>query len=413
MATSHFITGIDFVTDSTGQTPLANYYFISKSGSDGSGDGLPTNPYLTIQGAMTAGGTSKNYVVGSGEYAAEDLSGADKKSIYGDGIVYLRGNSTNALATGILYFNNLIIEDYAFLRNSTQGGHRFLNCFIKNCTTVQTGGTVDRLQIQNSLVINCSIEASWTGAGGPQLINETAFINSTFINTDANTLITNSYFDSNSTLTCDNTTSTYEFEYNNMEGTQTNAPTSEIGTISADPLFNGSPSDYETSIESTSPLVGAGANGRTIGGVVIGVLQNGDSTEFGISPSSNVNTQYNGDVLELVSAASDGTRESQIIDLGRVYNSPTMKMAGETDFLNNVFAFDQLSNPNFLSLEVRYAGVDQSFNTYKSFRMDNPVYLDGTGKSSGETGFDWGDTVDQTMRYIQFRVTVASTYTPS
>ncbi|MEQ8581204.1 MAG: hypothetical protein RIC30_09355 [Marinoscillum sp.] len=187
------------------------------------------------------------------------------------------------------------------------------------------------------------------------------------------------------------------------------------GCISDDPLFIGDPSKGEFTVKLNSPLIGNGVLGVNIGNVKSGNLQNSDSLEWGLSPSSNLNTNFSATkTLKITDGGTFGTRISKEIDLGQVVRSPIIIANGLIDMINNVpDSNNTLVNPNHLCADVSYAGIDKVYSAFKSFRLGEKMQLDTGGKSTGQTGFDWNNLVDIEMRYLKISVTVRNNYSVS
>jgi deoxyribodipyrimidine photo-lyase len=62
--------------------------------------------------------------------------------------------------------------------------------------------------------------------------------------------------------------------------------------------------------------------------------------------------------------------------------------------------------------EVSRDFMDQDITSklWKAFRLNERVLLDTNGKSNGETGFNWDDTLTQPMKEIQLRITLRQNY---
>lgn len=403
----NFERGLDLVLDPTGATPLANHIFVSKSGDDGIGTGTPLNPYLTLAAARAANGV-KTYVVGTGEYTDAGMS-LTSCTVLGDGLVVFKGNGANFFTTSSgqnMTLGNLIIRDYLAVHTVNGNGGISRNClYVDTQIKSNANGTSD------NTYINCTINL---GVG--IIYNRCNFINCSKTLTSANSIIiTNCYYDTSSVVDMSgNTAVIRNFSYNNNRGTLLGTPTLAVSNINADPLFVGVIEDNEVLVGTLSPNLSAGEGGQNIGNARFGETLNEDSTSFGVSPSANVNTTFIGGDLVLTNPILDGSRTSAIIDLGKLYTSPRIKLGGFTDFLNNVASTSNLlSNPNHLTVNIRYAGTNQVYTAYKPFKIDNTgvrVLLDAGGKSTGEDGFKWATATTQKMRYIQIQVVVTNNY---
>jgi hypothetical protein len=409
----NFEKGLDLVLDPTGATPLVNHVFISKSGNDGTGTGTPLNPYLTYAAARVAQGTGKTFIIGSGIYTDFNVIG-NNATIKGDGLVIFENNGTNYFFSDAV--QNNFIEDVVFigylsLMTNIGRGIRLTRCFLKD--TAWGGTNAANGSFADCTIVNCTINYTVPG--------NSVFLRNKLINTSFTFSYTydftfkNNYLDSTSVVNMSgNTGVVRDFSYNNNQGTLIGTPTVSIGNINTNPLFAGSISDNETLLQLASPMLGGGEGGQNIGNGKFGELLNEASTSFGVSPSANVNTTFISGDLVLTNPILDGSRTSAIIDLGKLYTSPRIKLAGFTDFLNNVASTSNLlSNPNHLTVNIRYAGSNQVYTAYKPFKIDNTgvrILLDAGGKSTGEDGFKWATATTQKLRYIQIQVVVTNNY---
>lgn len=410
MALLHnFKKGIDWVLDPTGATALANHIFISKSGSDATGDGSnPATPYLTPD-AADVNGLSKKYIVGTGEYNPVGLIASIV--IEGDGLVVFKDNGTNRLfASNSATATDIVIDGYLNLMPAgSPRGNSLVNCVVMNTSITTTLlGNSSPNNCTNCKFINTTI--SYTDSK-ESIYDRCLLINSTVSFSGVKDFtVKNSHIDPSSEVTFTNT-GVKTFSYNNNQGTLNGVPDVSVGNINLPPLFNGTPSKLEFSVQKTSPLLGGGESGAIIGGVYYGFLQNEDSLQFGDSLDPLGNTFFNSGELQKVIPANVGVRESLQIDLGKIYSSPIITLAGITDFLNNVPYFESITNPSHLNIDVRYAGQNLVFTSYKPFKLGERMYLDDSGNSTGESMFSWDELNDQAMRYIQIRVTLPIAYT--
>lgn len=404
-----------------------SYTFVSKSGNDANSGDDPDNPKLTIVSAIT-GGTYGGIVLGSGVYEEDSADGVSLlgHGLYGDGIVILRGDLTNYLTSAWSNtsgrLEDLIIIDFLEVFEGGFSGNSYA-------------------RITRCIFINTSVDLRDSGAGG--WLEDSRFVSSSipialgpiygclFINTildengDAVDYIRSCHFDSESSLIL-NAGGQNRVSYCNIQcsievdGT-TYSSLSEaraalggfVGCIDEDPLFIGSPKErYEFIVRPNSPLVNAGFNGVNIGSVKTGSVQNFQSLQWGLSPASNTNTQFNASkALEISGGATTGTRESKEIDEGQTIKNPVLRLNGLSDFLNNVpDSNNALVNPNHLCVDVSYAGLDKVYTAFKPFQLNRVMRLDNTGKSNGEAGFDWGNLVDIEFRYWKIRVTIRNNY---
>jgi len=412
MALTHnFSKGIDWIGDPTGETPLVKHRFISKGGSDATPNGLdPSTPYLTIGAALNAGAAFDVYIIGSGVYN-EVLLNTDDSILKGDGLVYIVGDSVNKFANGTsddTELHDLYIKNYPNFFDITGRRSEFHNCLLEN-TTITTFNAADVTMFDCKL-INCTVQAPYSfRAYRSNLFNTN--VNATHANASQELIFNSTYLDSNCNITYNDNGGVFNYSYNNNEGVLVGIPTIDVGNISADPLFKGNPLLKEFAVELTSPNIGAGDSGVTIGKLQTGSLQNVDSPNFGSALGVVGNTQFTAGELEKVNAGVVGERTSTVIDLGKIYTSPTPDILGDVDYLNNVPYKNGITNPSHLNIEARYSLDNVVFTSYKPFKCNSPLYLDSSGFSTGEADFNWGDVVAQKMRYVEIKVTLPITYT--
>lgn len=403
----NFERGLDLVLDPTGATPLANHIFVSKSGDDGIGTGTPLNPYLTLAAARAANGV-KTYVVGTGEYLDAGMA-LTSCTVLGDGLVVFKGNGANFFTTSSgqnMTLDNLILRDYLAVQTVTGNGGKSTNCtYVNTLIKANANSTADNTYINCTFTLTIGIS-----------FNRCIFANSSSVLTGVNNItITNCDFDASSVIDMSgNTGASRVFRYNNNRGTLIGSPTLSVSNFSADPLYVGIIADNEVLVDTLSPNLSSGEGGQNVGNARFGETLNEASTSFGVSPAANTNTTFIGGDLVLTNPILDGSRTSAIIDLGKLYTSPRIKLAGFTDFLNNVASTSNLlSNPNHLTVNIRYAGSNQVYTAYKPFKIDNTgvrILLDAGGKSTGEDGFKWATATTQKLRYIQIQVVVTNNY---
>lgn len=410
----NFQIGIDYVLDPTGQTPLPNHVFIDgKDGDDATVDGTdPNTPYKTIIAAQSQG-QGKSYVVGTGEYPEFGL--LPSSNYFADGFVILINNGTDRLAStnsGGIRLDGFIIDGYISISaGGIKRAYRSINnCIIKNTLYDPdiASGSTGFSNMSNTKYINSVVNIGAAVVG--TTIDRCMFINSSFeISNNQNITFSNNHLDDNSSVNFSGT-GTKTYIYNNNNGTLLGIPDVNTGNIDLPPLFYGVPSNLEFSVQPDSPLLGSGESGGIIGGVLTGRLLNTDSPEFGAALDPLGNTQFNLGELVKINTANDGIRESLLVDMGKLYNSPIINMAGIIDFINNIPYSNGIINPSHLNIEIRYAGSNQVLTAYKPFKLGERILLDDLGKSTADDSFRWGNTVEQTMRYVQIRVKLPITY---
>jgi len=441
----NFIKGIDWVGDATGQTALANTWFVSKSGNDTPVDGQdPNTPYLTVAVAVAAASAGDTVVVGSGIYVFTLLD-IDGRHVTGDQIVIFdSGGPTSNFAIDVTASAqaNSSLTDIIFIRyQNVISTDDVAGVSIFGCTFI--GGFVNpkrniTSEVHGNKFVNCSVEYQKGSTGIARAIKDNVYINSSVDYTDdggswtALQLIENEYLDANSDLTFESTAISLvdQMEFSIIRGGVTvdvtvyaDLAAAIIGEgagafddcLNVDPLFLGTPSNQEFIIPANSPAIGAGKNNTNIGDLKIGNVQNATSTEFGVSPQSNVDTAFVSGELE-VSSGTSGRRESASIDLGQIFTSPTIRLNANLEFFvdHTPDSDNTQANPNHLIFEADWAGNDGVFNgVFEKFRWNRPMQQDVNSKFSGEDGFVLSGLVDIPIRFIKVAVVPRTNYTPA
>jgi len=415
MAITHnFKEGIDWVADPTGETPLANHIFVSKSGDDGTGDGSPQNTYATIEKAiLEAGAGPWVIIVGTGRYTEENISSSSpSNTIKGDGYVIFSGDSTNTFIIGRLKITNLICINYALLFNGRN--YTIDNCTIINCGAQggSSGGNIH----QFSTYINCNITAGSSSRHDVlncKLINSAIILNRTGV---GQTLTVQSTFiDEDSIIQTNEFTGSTENSFNAINGILV-----ENGTITkSNNLFNINPSfnnviGFDFSVKAGSALIGAGLGGENIGNVSIGKGYFQGVSLLDTAIDANANIAYNSlGEIELQGGAGTSevftTSEEEALELSVL---GTIRISGFLDFVNNTPDFDNaLLNPNNLILEIDTALLDGIWIGYKKYRWNEQPTQNADGTPNGDSGYDWSDNNKIPYKKRRFRITLRSNYT--
>ena len=176
-----------------------------------------------------------------------------------------------------------------------------------------------------------------------------------------------------------------------------------------DPQLLGDLTRQETVIERTSPLFGAGVAGVNIGGVQIGLLQNVTTAEFGTSPDTNNNTQWNGNALE-VTAGAVGNRVAQEQNIGFT-TTPIVYSNGASNYQDNVPSdSNDLVNYNALTYSATWRKETELPQGPAIFRYNVPMTVDGSGFGNGDPNFVGPGTEIQ-AKYLQIDVTLRNNFT--
>ncbi len=402
--------------------------YVSKSGSDSNAGNTPDFPKLTIRGGLAVLGAGQTLVIGTGIYSEENLN-LGSRNIKGDGIVIISALNQNQSVcfSGLPSNQGGAVENIIFTgfllnviaNNSFNQRGNFTDCTFIGGENRQL---ISRGQMRSSYnkckFLNCNLNiTSLLGDPAPLFLNNTSFIsNSILINTGVNiTSLPNSRMESNqlTRTIC----SGVEFNINNSIRESTLVGSIEnISTIESDPLWLGDIEKLEFLVREDSPLIGSGFQGVNIGSVKTGNLQNRSSQEWGLDPESESNTIFNvNSAINLVNTSSSGFRESKEIDLRQIRINVIIRFNGVSDFLNNVIDSNNLlANPNRLTFEAQTAGADRIFDgVWKKFTFNYPMRIDGSGKYTGESGYDVSNENDLSFQFIKLRINIIPNYNQS
>jgi len=407
--------------------------YVSKSGSNGNAGSDPDFPKLNIKDAIDAAALGTQVIVGSGIYVINETILSQDNNLKADGLVILDGQGLNL---GFKSSNqNLKLEGVALINFVTpldKEGERDLE--LKD--VIIFGGNVlaelyraNITLLQNCRFVNCNnIDINRFGVAN-------GILNCIFITCNLKTRVPvkNSYFkdcsieiynDTNPDISLDNFSHCYfdnctfiyqGVTYESLALLRTSVPTifnnSYEGSGGLLNRLNGEINSFDFTVSGASQLLGTGLNGANIGGVRRGLPQTRFSDS--IQNGNLVNIVFNGNVFQIQGSNTTGSITTDIIDFGLTVRSPRLTLKGLVNFLDNVPDSDNtLSNPNNLDVEARYAvlGEDITSKLWKAFLLNESILLDTDGKSNGETGFNWDDTLTQPMKEIQLRITLRQNY---
>jgi hypothetical protein len=422
--------------------------YVSKSGSNANAGTDPNAPLLTIESIATKGTTDNIGIIGDGIYQEKNIE-LTARGFISDGLVICESDGTidpffiNFKPSLIHRIEGLIFVGFINVWNNPAGSNRHRSNFINDC--VFFGGSIGDAfddtesgnpQSLGSMQRNRYINATHTlrlitTSNIKNFRNNIYEGNFQFIVTGATSFLTiasNCHFGANGIISLQNLAQAEAFSFSNincpiiingvnyasLEEVKNIFPTAFPNCINQPPLFNRLITEAITldfTVQGASPLLGAGENGTNIGGVKRGIPSTrlSDSVVNGV----NENIVFDGNVWQVQNGNTTGRITSDVIDFGLTIKSPTPTIKGIVNFLDNVPDFDNaLLNPNKLNLEIRYAiiGEDISAAAYKPFLFNEPMLLDTTGKSNGEAGFDWDDTVTIPIKQIQYRITLRQDY---
>lgn len=406
----------------------ANIYVSSSAGSE-TPDGSPTNPYSTVQDAITASATGDKIVVGTGLYI-ENLDGEAKNlQIVADGIATFDGESIN----GILFsnfengskFKNLQIKNYssAITYEASAEYFTFDNCEIDNCEYLNVHG-----HIVNTLVLNTIVMAN-----ADAYVNNCTFIRTQFGLDSLNKFIEikNSIFGKECVINIESSITTY-FDYCNIEpGSTINIDSNSFTDILTARSTFSQYFEYSLNIESgfnnlsmgdyslsrQSQLINAGEAGIHIGAYSQGQsfhnsINSEESSLLDYATLTNISITDNGNYV-ITPPHTTGTIETVEIDLGSVTTPGKISIFAEQDFdtppYNAVADVHNNSGyPNILTYEMRFSNIQGELATlpYKEFAWNTQPMIDSEGYGNGNINFDSISAMPVTARYFQVKITL-------
>jgi uncharacterized protein YjbI with pentapeptide repeats len=417
--------------------------YVSKSGSNGNAGTDPDLPKLNIKDAIDTAVPFDEIVVGSGIYVIDETIDSRQNNLKADGLVILDGEGLNI---GFESFNGELLLEGVALINFVTPIDKELERDLELKDVIVFGGNVlaelyrfHGAVLQNCRFVNCNnIDINRSNESN-------GILNCIFITCNLKTRVPvkNSYFkdcsieiynDTNPNISLDNFSHCYfdnctfiyqGVTYQSLALLRTSVPTifnnsyeGSVGLLSKPGgLLNRLEDEinsFDFTVSGASQLLGTGLNGANIGGVRRGLPQTRFSNS--IQNGNLVNIVFNGNVFQIQGSNTTGSITTDIIDFGLTVKSPRLTVKGLVNFLENVPDFDNtLSNPNNLDVEARYAviGEDITSKLWKAFLLNERILLDTAGKSTGETGFNWDDTLTQPMKEIQLRITLRQNYNPA
>ncbi len=431
-------------------------FYVSKGGDNGN-DGLTADtPKLTIQEAINVSSSNTKIIVGDGTYDEANLIFGVKQNVIieADGIVIFENDKTGDLLTNLInisddkiyiQFIGFVVVNYRYTLNATNRNNLL---FFKECTFINSPffGRKGSNQVA-CLLLGCKfINSSYNVISQLQIItnifaeslrtDSCIFINTTYY---SNTKIIDSFYDDqsnieydstpvtstgaiqdkqNSDFNCINSTITYETVfYSNLQAFQAANPAINQNSINEQANFNRISNEILTldfSVKGSSPLLFAGSGGKNIGNVKRGlqIWRNSDAVQNGVLSQ----IVFNGNIWQIQGENATGFIITDTIDFGLTVRSPKLTIKGLVNFLDNVPDFDNsLLNPNKLDIEAKWAvtGEDITAKSYVPFLLNERMVLDGTGKSNGQSGFEWDNLALIPMRFIQLRITLRQNYNPA
>jgi|GEM_PF-4934593 len=413
MAITHnFKEGINWIADGTGETPLANHIFVSKSGNDTTGDGSPETPYLTIAKAQAVVTSAQTIIVGGGIYSEGNLAVCSSENhIIADGYVSLNGTLSENLNFGSaanVNFTGFIVKGYTVIGarwRSQVVKSTFINCDMIARSNFSSNEGPD---FQSCKFINCNYVVNQADLVGNGFVN-CIFINSTWFS-GSSKMKSNNHIDKNSVINLIAGT----LHNSNINGiVSLNGGSLGNGNIDLDPRFN-NVIGFDFSVLPGSGLIGKGSSGSNIGGVFIGKGYFQGVSLLDTAIDANANIAYNSlGEIELQGGAGTSevftTSEEEALELSVL---GTIRISGFLDLVNNTPDFDNaLLNPNNLILEIDTALLDGIWIGYKKYRWNEQPTQNADGTPNGDSGYDWSDNNKIPYKKRRFRITLRSNYT--
>ena len=407
--------------------------YVSKSGSNGNAGTDPDLPKLNIKDAIDTVPQNTQVVVGSGIYVIDETITSKDKNLKADGLVILDGEGLNI---GFTSGNQKLRLEGVALINFLTPIDKDLERTLELRDVIVFGGNVlaELYRVAGAILQNCRF-VNCNNIDINRFDAENGILNCIFITCNLKTRVPvkNSYFkdcsieiynDTNPNISLDNFSHCYfdnctfiyqGVTYGSLALLRASVPTifnnSDEGSGGLLNRLKGEINSFDFTVSGASQLLGTGLNGANIGGVRRGLPQTRFSDS--IQNGNLVNIVFNGNVFQIQGSNTTGSITTDIIDFGLTVTSPRITLKGLVNFLENVPDSDNtLSNPNHLDVEARYAviGEDITSKLWKAFLLNERILLDTNGKSNGETGFDWDDTLTQPMKEIQLRITLRQNY---
>jgi hypothetical protein len=257
----------------------SGFYYVSKWGSDANSGTSPETPFATISRAIAVATTTRSIVIGAGTYE-EAFNTGYGHTLTPDGLVVLKGNSSNALTIqGPVNGMGLItIQDYATVNlnagfaavvtsgakfqniNTINFGASSIRCDITSCIFINIAifngaGTNNLLYIDKSILINVT---SMVGTGLEGITN--SYTNGATQIRMRNRAMTNCNIMGSITKTADNT------NYDNLAAYQASVAASlVVNCFNLPPLFN-NVQKGDFTLQANSPHIAKATDGGNIGG---------------------------------------------------------------------------------------------------------------------------------------------------
>lgn len=429
MANTNWFIGIDEGASTPGgsQTALAGYEFVDPvNGDDGTGDGSPDNPFATDNPL-----TSSANIFASGVLATEDITTRVmmanlKRSIIlqgsgGNGFIGFSASATDRIIGFIMIGYGSNIPSYV-------GGNKerlvtiAYNTFIGGTNNEGFSAGTNPSVSQGSyfnIYIGTTVNFVAFSMDFPSGNEDNfSFINNVYegsftfnlnrwdlnTNTGENTVFQNWHFGSNGDLiipapSAGNSTLLDNLEriqycniqcpitidgtpYADLAAAKAAYPTAFPNCINEDPLWVGDPTELEFGIEPTSPLIGAGVNGTTIGDLKIGELVDLSS------PAENNDITVGSDIV-ITNPATTGNIKPTVKTLSQIRKSPIVKFNGLPDNTDDVPDNESTAIiPKRKTVNILWRETVGGSDNTAEFLYGAPMYVDDSGNYTGEDDFD-------------------------
>lgn len=410
----NFLRGPNWVSDPTGATPLAGHRFISHSGDPLNTPSDPNTPFDTPDDIND----SNTWIIGAGFYPTTNIAGSP--NVYGDWgtMPVLDGGSTETVS--VYRIDNLEFANFAnFTIINSTGNNVIRDCAI--FTYTNGTGFVQGLRLINiptmsstRVMERCSFfNCHWA------VFSHTTVhpVRESYIHEDCSIGITTAKATDGSIIDCIiNCPVTVDgTPYADIDAARTGEANPNLfpGCTKVDVQFTSDPYKRQFTIAPTSPAYRAASGNLNIGDLPIGISQNKDTDEFGVSPDSNTDTEFSGDILIVTDPASSGTRITAEIPLGQAVRSPIVYLSAVLDYLNSMPDYDNtLTNANILTCRVDWAGRDHVYhNSFETFRWDYGMFYDPVNdKYPGEAGYSVAYESHLEVAYMKMEFTIRKDY---
>lgn len=393
--------GIDWDTDETGETALANWFFIDPINGSDDNDGSPLNPWRTLEHAYSNTSDQDSFVLAKGFYSVGGTN-AFGRHLYGNQrtgtILYSTGGNVTNI-TNEKSYNNLTLHDFNFsnLRNID-----FAGCILSKINTSDlTDGLSGFTRFVSCEIIESNIYAVSVGAKRfhhSSVYNSVVKLSIKTITVGVQLRVTFSFIDANSTLIIDSINSASAIIGSNIVGSlvmvNDTVPTPTGTSIQPTPL--GDNDKLQFVVSEINEVIGI--NSGYTAGLSQGLILDKGTEGYGFNADLNQGVEFSdGGYIENDNVFPK-TIETKRISFGQVRRGFKIDVNGLV--INLVDVFDDLfinpnnnilfENPKPTNYEMQWSRKKGgAFNgVWKAFQYDLPASLDQAGRSTAQVGFN-------------------------